>query len=162
MPAPAPLDVVFFELRGLRCALPLAVVRKVLPMRGVTPVPLSPSVVRGIAPMQGQIFPILDLGVCFHAAADEAAEPAGYRSSREKLLLVEAPGDAGHEAVRVALAVDRVLNISTVDEQHSRVPPPRPPFLVATVLDAAGPALLLDIARTIDYVKDAINTAVGS
>ena len=48
MPAPAPLDVVFFELRGLRCALPLAVVRKVLPMRGVTPVPLSPPVVRGI------------------------------------------------------------------------------------------------------------------
>jgi hypothetical protein len=30
------------------------------------------------------------------------------------------------------------------------------------VLDAAGPALLLDIARTIDYVKDAITTAVSS
>jgi chemotaxis signal transduction protein len=162
MPAPAPLDVVFFELRGLRCALPLAVVNKVLPMRSVTPVPLSPPVVRGIAPMQGLLLPILDLGVCFRPAGDEAAEAAGYRSSRDKLLLVETPGDAGREAVRVALAVDRVLNIGTVDEQHSRLPPPRPPFLSATVLDAAGPALLLDIARTIDYVKDAITTAVGS
>lgn len=162
MPAPAPLDVVFFELRGLRCALPLSAVRKVLPMRGVTPVPLSPPVVRGIAPMQGFIFPILDLGVFFHATADESPETSGYRSARDKLLLVETPGDAGREAVRVALAVDRVLNIGTIDEQHSRLPPPRPPFLAATVLDAAGPALLMDIVRTIDYVKDAITTAVGS
>jgi len=162
MPAPAPLDVVFFELRGLRCALPLTVVRKVLPMRGVTPVPLSPPVVRGIAPLQGHILPVLDLGVCFHPAGDESAEAAGYRSPRDKLLLVETPADAGHEAVRAALAVDRVLNIGTIDEQHSRSPPPRPAFLSATVLDASGPALLLDIGRTIDYVKDAISTAVGS
>jgi purine-binding chemotaxis protein CheW len=162
MSTPAPLDVVFFELRGLRCALPLAVVRKILPMRGITPVPLSPPVVRGIAPMQGLILPILDLGVCFHPAGDEAAEAVGYRSARDKLLLVETAGDAGREPVKAALAVDRVLNIGTVDEQHSRLPPPRPPFLSATVLDAAGPALLLDIARTIDYVKDAITTAVGS
>jgi purine-binding chemotaxis protein CheW len=162
MPAPAPLDVVFFELRGLRCALPLAVVRKVLPMRGITPVPLSPPLVRGVAPMHGHILPILDLGVCFHPAGDETAEAVGYRWSRDKLLLVEAAGDAGREPVRAALAVDRVLGIGTIDEQHSRLPPPRPPFLSATVLDAAGPALLLDIARTIDYVKDAITTAVGS
>jgi chemotaxis signal transduction protein len=162
MPAPAPLDVIFFELRGLRCALPLAAVRKVLPMRAVTPVPLSPPVVRGIAPLEGHILPILDLGVCFHPAGDESAEATGYRSSRDKLLLVETAGDAGREPVRAALAVDRVLHIGTIDEQHSRTPPPRPTFLSATVLDASGPALLLDIARTIDYVRDAISTAVGS
>ncbi len=162
MPAPAPLDVVFFELRGLRCALPLAVVRKVMPMRGVTPVPLSPSVVRGIAPMQGLILPVLDLGVCFHPAGDDAAEGPGYRSSRDKLLLVEAAGNASSEVVRAALAVDRVMNIGTVDEQHSRLPPARPPFLSATVLDASGPALLFDITRTIDYVKDAISTVIGT
>ena len=162
MPAPAPLDVVFFELRGLRCALPLAVVRKVLPMRGVTPVPMSPPVVRGIAPMQGFIVPVLDLGVCFHPTGDDVAEAAGYRSSRDKLLLVETSRDPGREAVRAALAVDRVMNIGTIDEQYSRTPPPRPPFLAATVLDASGPALLLDIERTIDYVKDAIGAVVGS
>jgi chemotaxis signal transduction protein len=162
MPAPAPLDVVFFELRGLRCALPLAVVRKVLPGRAVTPVPLSPPVVRGIAPLQGNILPVLDLGVCFHSARDEAAEASGYRSPRDKLLLVESSGDAGHEAVCAALAVDRVFNIGIIDEQHSRLPPPRPAFLSATVLDASGPALLLDLARALDYVRDAISTAVGS
>ncbi|MBN2573930.1 MAG: chemotaxis protein CheW [Deltaproteobacteria bacterium] len=162
MPSPAPLDVVFFELRGLRCALPLAVVRKVLPMRGVTPVPLSPPVVRGIAPVHGFILPILDLGVCFSPAGDETAEAATYRSHTDKLLLVETARDVAGEATRAALAVDRVMGIGTVDEQHSRLPPSRPPFLSATVLDASGPALLLDIGRTLDYVKDAIGTVIGS
>ena len=162
MPAPAPLDVVFFELRGLRCALPLAVVRKVLPMRGVTPVPLSPAVVRGIAPVQGFIVPVLDLGVCFHPTGDDVAEAAGYRSSRDKLLLVETSRDPGREAVRAALAVDRVMNIGTIDEQYSRPPPARPSFLSATVVDAGGPALLLDLERTLDYVRDAISAVTGS
>jgi len=162
MPAPAPLDVVFFELRGMRCALPLTVVRKVLPMRGITPVPLSPPVMRGIAPMNGLILPVLDLGVCFHPAGDEAGDHAAYRSSRDKLLLVELRSDVSRETVRAALAVDRVMNVGTVDEQHSRLPPPRPSFLSATVLDANGPALLLDLSRTIDYVKSAISTVIGS
>jgi chemotaxis signal transduction protein len=162
MPAPAPLDVIFFELRGLRCALPLAVVRQVLPMRGVTPVPLSPPVVRGVSPMHGLILPVLDLGVCFHPASEDSGESVGYRMSKDRLLLVESADDVGRDAVRAALAVDRVMNIGTVDEQRSRLPPPRPPFLSATVLDADGPALLLDITRTIDYVKDVIGTVIGS
>ena len=162
MPAAAPLDVVFFELRGLRCALPLGVVHKVLPMRNVTPVPLAPAVVRGIAPVQGFILPVLDLAVCFQPAGDEMAEGAAYRFPKDKLLLIETAPDAGREAVRVALAVERVVNIGTVDEQHSRVPPPRPTFLSATVLDASGPALLLDMERTLDYVRDAISAVIAS
>ena len=162
MPAAAPLEVVFFELRGLRCALPLAVVRKILPMRGVTPVPLAPAVVRGIAPVLGHILPVLDLGVCFQPAGDEGAEGAAYRFPKDKLLLIETAPDAGREAVRVALAVERSVTIGTVDEQHSRVPPPRPIFLSATVLDANGPALLLDVERTMDYVREAISAVIGS
>jgi chemotaxis signal transduction protein len=158
----SPLDVVFFELRGLRCALPLGVVRKVMPMKGVTPVPLAPTVIRGIAPMQGYILPVLDLAVCFQTAGDEPPEGSRYRFPKDKLLLVETAPEAGHEIVRAAIAVERVVNIGTVDEQYSRLPPPRPSFLSATVLDANGPALLLDIERTIDYVRDAISTVIGS
>ena len=161
MPA-APLDVVFFELRGLRCALPLGVVRKILPMRGVTPVPLAPAVVRGIAPVQGFILPVLDLSVCFQPAGDERAEGSAYLFPKDKLLLIETSPDTGREAVRVALAVERLVSVGTVDEQYSRVPPPRPTFLSATVLDASGPALLLDMERTIDYVRDAISAVIGS
>jgi chemotaxis signal transduction protein len=159
MATAALLDVVFFEVRGLRCALPLAVVRKVLPMRGVTPVPLAPAMVRGIAPMQDWILPVLDLSVCFQPAGDDAAE--GERFPKDKLLLIETAPDAGREIVRAAIAVERAVTIGTVDEQHSRPPPPRPSFLSATVLDASGPALLLDIERTIDYVRNAISAMMG-
>lgn len=161
MPASAPLDVFFFELRGLRCALPLGVVRKVLPMRGITPVPLAPPLIRGIAPMQGLILPVLDLSVCFQPAGDDSAESGSYRFAKDKLLLVETSPDAGREAVRAAISVERGLGIGTVDEQYSRPPPTRPPFLSATVVDAGGPALLLDLERTLDYARDAISAAIG-
>jgi chemotaxis signal transduction protein len=162
MPAVAPLDVVFFELRGLRCALPLGVVRKVLPMRGITPVPLAPPVVRGIAPMQGFILPVLDLAVCFQPAGEDSAESGGYRFAKDKLLLVETARDAARETVRAAIAVERGLSLGTIDEQYSRPPPARPSFLSATVVDAGGPALLLDLERTLDYVRDAISAVIGS
>ncbi len=159
--AATPLDVVFFELRGLRCALPLTVVRKVLPMRGLTPVPLAPPVVRGIAPLQGQILPVLDLSVCFQSGNDDGGD-AGYRFAKDKILLVESLPDANREAIRVAIAVERSVTIGTIDEQYSRVPPPRPSFLSATILDASGPALLLDVERTIDYVRGAISAVIAS
>jgi chemotaxis signal transduction protein len=161
MPAAAPLDVMFFELRGLRCALPLGVVRKVLPLAGVTPVPLAPTVVRGIATMQGMILPVLDLSVCFQTSGEESNEQAGARFAKDKLLLIETSPEAGRESVNAALAVERVLNVGTVDEQYSRPPPPRPTFLSATVLDGRGPALLLDIERTMDYVRNAISAVIG-
>ena len=161
MPAAVPLDVVFFELRGLRCALPLRVVRKVLPMRGITPVPLAPPVVRGIAPVQGFILPVLDLATCFQPAGDDMAD-GGYRFAKEKLLLVETARDAAREAVRAAIAVERGLCLGTIDEQYSRPPPARPSFLSATVVDAGGPALLLDLERTLDYVRDAMSMVIGS
>jgi len=162
MTALAPLQVVFFELRGLRCALPLTVVRKVLPMRNITPVPLAPKVVRGIAPLQGLILPVLDLGVCFHPAGEDSADEVAFRPTTDKLLLVETAPEAGREAVRAVLTVERVLGVGTIDEQFSRPPPARPSFLSATVLDSTGPALLLDIERTIDYVRDAIGAVIES
>jgi chemotaxis signal transduction protein len=162
MPAAAPLDVVFFELRGLRCALPLGVVRKVLPMPGITPVPLAPPVVRGIAPVQGLILPVLDLGTCFQPAGEDMPDGGGYRFAKEKLLLVETARDAAREAIRAAIAVERGLGLGTIDEQYSRPPPARPSFLSATVVDAGGPALLLDLERTLDYVRDAMSMVIRS
>ncbi|MGD0836454.1 MAG: chemotaxis protein CheW [Polyangia bacterium] len=163
MSAAAPLDVVFFALRGLRCALPLGVVRKVLPMRGITPVPLAPLVMRGVALVQGLILPVLDLAVCFQpGGGEDGGESIGSRLTRDKLLLVETAPEAACGAVRVAIVVERGLALGRVDEQYSRPPPARPSFLSATVVDAGGPALLLDLERSLDYVRDAISTVMPS
>jgi chemotaxis signal transduction protein len=151
------LDVVFFHLRGLRCALPASVVRELLPMPALTPVPLAPPVMRGIAPVRGQVLPVLDLGVYFPQVGESHDDGTPDLMTAERLILIETAPDANTPAISAALAVDRQVRVGRVDEQHSRSPPPRPVFLTATVLDADGPALLIDAQRAIDHVRDAIS-----
>ena len=150
----------FFELRGLRCALPLAVIRAVYPICGVTPVPLAPAVLRGIAPLAGQILPILDLDQCFQSGGEAFAD-ANRFFLKDKLLLIEVGPELGKEPVRAALAVEKHVAIGSVDERHSRPPPARPTFLAATILDAGGPALLLDAEKTMNYVRESISAVFG-
>ncbi len=146
------LAVVFFEMRGLRCALPVSAVQEVLPMPNLTPVPLAPPVLRGIAPVHGQILPILDLGTCLQ----QTGSPS-HRPDTERLLVVETGLDGAARTVRAGLAVEAAVRVGEVDEHHSRPAPPRPAFVSATILDAAGPALLIDAGRAMDFVRDALS-----
>lgn len=152
------LEVIFFEMRGLRCALPLSVVRSVVPMCNVTPVPLFPSIVRGVAFIAGQVLPVLDLDQCFQPVSDAYSELPVLCAAKDKLLLLESTPSTGQPVLYAALAVDRQVTIGSVDEHHNRPPPPRPSFLSATILNKNGPALLLDAERTLDYVREAIST----
>ena len=160
MAASSNLDVVFFQLRGLRCALPASVVREMLPMPALTPVPLAPTVLRGIAPVRGQILPVLDLGVYFPQVG-EGRDGLPDLMTAERILLIETAPDANTPAIQAALAVEGQVRMGQVDEQHSRPPPPRPIFLTATVLDAEGPALLISAQHAIDHVRHAISTVTN-
>jgi chemotaxis signal transduction protein len=152
------LDVVFFHLRGLRCALPTSVVREMFPVSGLTPVPMAPPVLRGIAAMRGQVLPVLDLGVYFPQAGEPAHGIPADSSLGEKFLLIETTPDSNTPAIAAALAVQRQVRVGQIDEQHSRPPPPRPSFVTATVLDADGPALLINAQQAIDLARSAIST----
>jgi chemotaxis signal transduction protein len=147
------LDVVFFELRGRRCALPVSAVSEVTPIPNLTPVPQAPAAVRGVAPLHGQVLPVIDLGVWL-----SGGEPAPFRPLTDKLLLVETALGEG-TAVRAALVVERVMRLGTIDETHSRPPPPGPAFVAGTVLDVEGPALLIDAARAVDQVREAVRAS---
>jgi chemotaxis signal transduction protein len=155
------LDVVFFHLRGLRCALPTSVVREMLPISGLTPVPLAPPVLRGITPLRGQVLPVLDLGVYFPQASEPAQVGPFEPSLAEKFLLIEAVPDANTPAIAAALAVEPQVRVGQIDEEHSRPPPPRPSFVTATVLDGDGPALLINAQQAIDLVRSAISTVTN-
>jgi chemotaxis signal transduction protein len=148
-------DVLFFEVRGRRCALPVAVVREVMAAPPVTPVPGAPPSLRGLVPVHGQVLPLLDVGP--QLAPGTPAETAPLRWEADKVVVVETmlplhpgAGTAGSEApggrqpVRAAFVAGRVTRLGTVDPSHSRPPPAGPSFLSATVLDVEGPALLLD------------------
>ena len=154
------LDVVFFELRGRRCALPVTSVSEVAAMPGMTPIPLAPPAVRGVTPLHGQVVPVIDLGVWFAPGTDARGEAPVYRPGSDKVLLVEATFGAEGTPVRAALVVERVMRLGTIDESHARPPPAGPPFVSATVLDVEGPALLLDAAKVVEHVREAIRAAV--
>jgi purine-binding chemotaxis protein CheW len=147
-------DVVFFELRGRRCALPVTAVSEVAAMPNLTPVPHAPPGVRGIAPLHGQVLPVVDLGVWLGGG-----EVTPYRAVPDKLLLIEVALAEG-TPVRAALVVERVMRLGTIDETHGRPPPPGPSFIAATVLDVEGPALLIDAARAVEHVREAVRAAV--
>lgn len=161
MASSALLDVVFFHLRGLRCALPTTVVREMLPISGLTPVPLAPPVLRGIMPLRGQVLPVLDLGVYFPLTGEAAQSGPVESSLGEKFLLIETAPGANTPAIAAALAVEPQVRVGQIDEQHSRPPPPRPSFVTATVLDADGPALLIHAQQAVDLVRSAISTVTN-
>ena len=156
------LDVVFFELRGRRCALPVAAVREVVAMPGLTPVPLAPPAVRGVAPVHGQVIPVLDLGGWLSSSGGEPgrAEAPVYRPGTDKVLIVDATISGDATPLRAALVVERVMRLGTIDETHARPPPPGPPFVSATVLDVEGPALLIDADKALEEVREVIRAMV--
>jgi purine-binding chemotaxis protein CheW len=156
------IDVMFFELRGRRCALPVSAVSEVVAMASMTPVPLAPPAIRGIAPLHGQVVPVVDLGVWLSPSPEASAAAPLYRPGSDKVLLVEAQTADGAPPVRAALAVDRVMRLGTIDQSHARPPPSGPAFVSATVLDVEGPALLIDAALAVEQVREAIRTAVRS
>jgi chemotaxis signal transduction protein len=153
------LDVVFFELRGRRCAMPVAAVSEVAAMPSTTPVPLAPTAVRGIAPLHGQVVPVLDLGVWLSPGPES---PPLYRPGSDKVLLIEATFGVEGTPVRAALAVERVMRLGSIDESHARPPPTGPAFVSATVLDVEGPALLIDATKVMEHVREAIRAVVRS
>ncbi len=151
--------MIFFEIRGRRCALPVASVRQVLASASVTPVPSAPTVVRGVTPVSGEALPVVDLGVWLAPGADIWHENP-LRSTADKMLVIEAPSPTDGVTLRAALSVDRVTRLGSIDEETARrPPPPGPGFLAATVLDVDGPALLLDAAMAMEQIRNASRAA---
>lgn len=59
------VDALFFTLADETYALPIEFLEDVFVLRGVTPVPCTPSFVMGIVAIRGQIFSILNLKALF-------------------------------------------------------------------------------------------------
>jgi purine-binding chemotaxis protein CheW len=152
------MDVLFFEVRGRRCALPVSVVREVVAAPAITPVPLAPPALRGLAPVRGGVLPLIDVGPNL-APSGTPLGNALLRSEGDRIVVVETESSRDGGTLRAALVVNRVTRLGTVNEEHSRPPPPGPDFVSATILDVEGPALLLDAAGVIDNLRQALRGA---
>jgi hypothetical protein len=88
---------------------------------------------------------------------DEAGSGDGSRGDLASLF---APGR--RPPVRAALVASRVMRLGIIEDGHSWRPPPGPGFIRATVLDADGPALLLDAGLALDQLRHFLAQAVNA
>lgn len=57
--------LLIFALSDLQCALPLAVVERILRTVAISPVPRAPEIVMGLVNVQGQVMPVLNMRKLF-------------------------------------------------------------------------------------------------
>lgn len=69
LPQTRALDLLVFSLAGERYAIETAHVLEVVPLRELTPVPCTPSFVRGVVNYRGLVLPVLDFRRLFELAA---------------------------------------------------------------------------------------------
>ena len=109
-PAPAPadrLEVLAFSAGGQDCALPLAFLREVRPLRELTPLPLAVPPVAGLLHLRGHMLPVLDLAQVLGLSG-----PGGSACSQ---LLV-----TGRQVPLFGLAIGAVQGLQEVSEGEAR------------------------------------------
>jgi len=116
-------EVLVVELAGERRALPDTVVREILPLGHLTPVPTAPPSVCGVIQVRGQVIPVLDLGGTLKgptAPPSSGGAPAPDRPPRvarvgAPLVIVDAGADG-----TAALLVDRVGEVEPAATSAAR------------------------------------------
>lgn len=68
------IDITEFRLGDETYAFPSTVVREVYPLKGLTPLPCTPSFVLGVINVRGRILPIIDLTTLFGLAKQYISE----------------------------------------------------------------------------------------
>lgn len=134
-----------FSVAGSDYGLPILKVREILSYEGSTPVPGTPSSIRGVVNVRGAVVPVVDLAVKFGRAATESTK-------RTCVLVVDA--QSGGESLTLGLlaaAVNEVVELGKDDVE----PPPsfgtgvRVDYLLGLGKTAGGFVLLLDLDRVL-------------
>jgi purine-binding chemotaxis protein CheW len=132
---------VTFFLGSEEYGLPILAVREIIGMVEITPIPQTPTFVRGVVNLRGNVIPIIDLRRKF------SMESAG--ESRENcIIVVRAHGaDTG-------VVVDRMSEVAHVEGSEIQEPPPvgaevNTDFILGIDKSGGKVRLLLDIERVI-------------
>ncbi len=137
------------EVGGERWLVDLTDAGEVIPVPGITPVPLTRPWFRGVASIRGNLFSVVDIGAFLGGGAATPGEQA-------RLLLLSERFRTGS-----ALLVDRSLGLRNPDELQTRAGgPKRAPWVRAEYDDAVGGHWReLDVAR---LVQDPEFLSVGT
>ncbi len=147
---------VTFYLENEEYGLPIMAVREIIGMVPVTPVPQTPSYVRGVINLRGTVIPVIDLRMRFGMNHAD--------SSRENcIIVVRAHGtDTG-------IVVDRMSEVVNIDSDDIQNPPAMSGDQSTDFILGIGRAeervkLLLDIEKVVSHsdLTVAQSAAAGS
>jgi purine-binding chemotaxis protein CheW len=105
---------VAFDLLGVGCAAPVAMVREILRFSPVTRVPAMPPWLRGVTNVRGQAIAVADLGPRFGA-------PLVVAGGQACILLVESEWKG--EAMDIGLLVEAVTGVLALGPEEIEHPP---------------------------------------
>jgi purine-binding chemotaxis protein CheW len=126
-----------FTLDGRRFAVDVADAREVVVFESITPLPLAPAFVLGLANLRGTVMPVVDLAPLLGLPPREA--------KAQTLGLV-----LGHGAWKAAAVVDTVLGLEPLHEGDRRV------------AGADGSIPVLDAGAMLTALRGAMGAAGGN
>jgi len=98
------VDIVEFELAGGRYAMDIGMVREVVEMLPITPIPKTPPYIIGIINLRGEVTHIIDLGILLGE---------GLRKDRSGQKIIIVPPDAAH-GEHLGIIVDNVRSVTEI------------------------------------------------
>lgn len=139
-----------FTLGGHRFAVDVADAREVVVFDDMTPVPLAPSFVLGLANLRGTVMPVVDLAPLLGLPARQA--------EGQTLGVV-----LGHGPWTAAAAVDSVLGLEPLETEAERPAPGSwAPFTSAGAAGADGSITVLSAGAMLNALRGAMSATGGN
>jgi len=102
-----------FSLSGEEYGIGILKVKEIIGMMPITPVPRTPSYVKGVINLRGKVIPVMDLRLKF------GMEEASY-TERTCIIVVEIGGQVGSVLIGIVVdSVSEVLNIKATDIEET-------------------------------------------
>ena len=133
----APMCLV--EVAGRTLAVEITHAREAREFSETTVVPLAPPALVGMANLRGAIVPVLDLRFLLGLGA-------GAHARTVRTLVVEAGG------VRLALAVDRVVGVESLQEEPEAAREDAPPLHARRVVRGEESVAVLDTPKIVELL----------
>ena len=134
-----------FSLANEEYGIGILKVREIIGMLAITPVPQTPSFVKGVINLRGQVIPVVDLRLKFGMEELEYTE-------RTSIIVVEVRGQTGNIPIGIVVdSVSEVVNIKGEDIEDTPTFGTRldTDYILGMAKTEGGVKILLDIDRVL-------------
>lgn len=150
-------QLVTFQLGRELYGVDIMVVKEIVRVQEIRPIPNAPSYVEGIFNLRGEIIPIINLHRRFHLQKPADIEDDEYSGGFVILQI---------ENSKIAVIIDRIARVISIDMADIQPPPQMitgigTEYISGVVRQEDGYLIVLDVERLFD-IKELQSLSVGS